>query len=239
MRILALCSLIVATAFALDLRATANAAAWCATYRSGAANCGFYTYEQCRAAVSGDSGFCNRNAFEADAGRPAARKERKAEPKLKRKDEKDRTAPAERAAPPPAASQPAPAPPAVVQSPVPALQPANNFQSARALILSGKYEAGIAAMKSLGYDDHPDVASSLGFANAKLGRFADARSWYDKALAADPNHLSTWGYSGALHVSQGELDKARADLARIKAICGGTGCREYQDLEGLIATKGR
>ena len=82
-------------------------------------------------------------------------------------------------------------------------------------------------------------AGLIGFANAKLGRLADARSWYDKALAADPNHLSTWGYSGALHVSHGDLDKARADLTRIKAICGGTGCREYQELESLIATKAR
>ena len=62
-----------------------------------------------------------------------------------------------------------PAPAAVVVQPAPAQQPANNFQTARALILSGKYEAGIAAMKALGYDDHPDVASSIGFAYAKLG----------------------------------------------------------------------
>jgi len=111
--------------------------------------------------------------------------------------------------------------------------------NARALILAGKYEAGIAAMKSLGYDDHPDVAGSIGFANGKLGRLTEARAWYDKALAADSGHLVTWGYSGALHVVQGELDKARADLARIKAICGGTACREYRELEGLIASKDR
>ncbi len=218
---------------------SADAAAWCALYRNGSQNCGFYTHEQCRATVSGDGGFCNRNAFESGEEKPAARKERKAEPKPKRSEEKERAAPAERSAPPPAAAQPAPAPPAVVQQPVPVQQPANNFQSARALILSGKYEAGITAMKSLGYDDHPDVASSIGFANAKLGRFADARRWYDKALAADPNHLSTWGYSGALHVSQGEQDMARVDLARIKTICGGTVCGEYQELERLIAAKGR
>ncbi len=47
-------------------------------------------------------------------------------------------------------------------------------------------------MKSLGYDDHPDVADSIGFANAKLGNLAEARTWYNKALAADPNHISTW-----------------------------------------------
>ena len=113
------------------------------------------------------------------------------------------------------------------------------FGAARALILSGKYEAGIAAMKALGYDDHPDVASSIGYAYAKLGNLAEARAWYTKALTADPNHLSTSSYSGALYVAQGDIVKARGDLERIKTICGGATCREYQELEGLIAAKAR
>ena len=38
---------------------------WCAQYggRSGATNCYFVTYEQCQAALSGNGGFCNPNAF--------------------------------------------------------------------------------------------------------------------------------------------------------------------------------
>ena len=115
----------------------------------------------------------------------------------------------------------------------------NNFQTARALILSGKYQAGLAAMKALGYDDHPDVASSIGFAYAKLGNLNEARAWYSRALAADPNHLATWGYSGALFVAQGDIEMARRDLDRVKALCGGTTCREYQELDGLIAAKSR
>ncbi len=34
---------------------------WCARYRAGASNCGFYTLKQCRAAVSGVGGSCVRN----------------------------------------------------------------------------------------------------------------------------------------------------------------------------------
>ena len=249
MRILALGGLAIAAILGFAAPAVAKGPPWCAAYSSGGTNCGFYTFDQCLSALAGVGGFCQRNYVDGEPDKPAARKERRVEPKPKRKEEKVRATPAERVAPPPAAAQPAPAivqpppPPVVVYppaAPAPAVQqPTNNFQAARALILSGKYEAGIAAMKSLGYDDHPDVASSIGFANAKLGRFADARSWYDKALAADPNHLSTLGYSGALHVSQGELDKARADLRRIEAVCGGAICREYRELEGLIAAKGR
>ena len=38
---------------------------WCAQYggKSGATNCYFVTYEQCRAALSGNGGFCNPNTF--------------------------------------------------------------------------------------------------------------------------------------------------------------------------------
>jgi tetratricopeptide (TPR) repeat protein len=198
------------------------------------------------AAVSGVGGFCNRSPY-AEPEKPAARKEREAEPKARRK-EKDKEEVKERVAPkpvpPPAVAQPAPTvvppPPApVAVQPAPAQQLMTSFQTARALILSGKYEAGIAAMKALGYDDHPDVASSIGFAYAKLGNLNEARAWYSRALAADPNHLATWGYSGALFVAQGDIEKARRDLDRVKALCGGTTCREYQELDGLIAAKGR
>ena len=247
MQIRALCSMVIVATFGFAAPTAANNPPWCAAYRNGTTNCGFYTYEQCMTAIAGNGGFCNRNYIDGEPDKPAARRERTTKPKPKRKEEKERVTPVERVAPPPAAAQPLPvivqpAPPLVVDQPptarAPVEQPANSYQAARALILSGKYEAGIVAMKSLGFDDHPDVASSIGFASAKLGRFADARSWYDKALAADPNHISTWGYSGALHVSQGELDMARADLRRIEAICGGRTCREYLELEGLIATKG-
>lgn len=38
---------------------------WCAEYGTdmgGSRNCGFSTYEQCMAALSGNGGFCNRNS---------------------------------------------------------------------------------------------------------------------------------------------------------------------------------
>jgi tetratricopeptide (TPR) repeat protein len=248
MRILARCSLIIVAAFVLGAPAKAKEPGWCATYRNGGNNCGFNTYEQCMAAISGIGGFCNRSPY-AEPDKPAARKERKereAEPKAKRKEKegvKERVAPAPKPVPPPPAAQPAPtivqpSPPVAVQ-PAPEQQLMTNFQTARALILSGEYQAGITAMKALGYDDHPDVADSIGFANAKLGNLAEARIWYSKALAADPNHLRTWSDSGALYLVQGDVAKARGDLEHIKAICGGTTCREYQELDGLIAAKSR
>ena len=37
---------------------------WCAHYGGkGGTNCGFYSFAQCQAAVSGTGGFCSQNPF--------------------------------------------------------------------------------------------------------------------------------------------------------------------------------
>src|SRR4051812_17462069 len=38
-------------------------AEWCAAYRNGGNNCGFQTFQQCMAAVSGVGGFCNASPY--------------------------------------------------------------------------------------------------------------------------------------------------------------------------------
>ena len=51
----------------------AQAGVWCAYYYKGSTNCGFQTYAQCQATVSGIGGFCNRSpsyqAYGGDYGR--------------------------------------------------------------------------------------------------------------------------------------------------------------------------
>ena len=85
MRTRSLCGLVIAAIFVLGAPANAKEPGWCATYRNGGNNCGFNTYEQCMAAVSGVGGFCNRSPY-AEPDKPAARKEREAEPKARRKE---------------------------------------------------------------------------------------------------------------------------------------------------------
>ena len=48
---------------------------WCAQYggRDGGRNCGFVSYAQCMATVSGIGGFCERNSFYTGPGTPARR----------------------------------------------------------------------------------------------------------------------------------------------------------------------
>jgi tetratricopeptide (TPR) repeat protein len=97
----------------------------------------------------------------------------------------------------------------------------------------GDYEGGIAVLRAMGYDDNADVATLIGYASRKLGRYDDAKLWYDRALAADPNHALTWSYYGMWHAEQGNLLKAEDDLQKVKAICGTT-CREYTALKAAI-----
>jgi tetratricopeptide (TPR) repeat protein len=108
------------------------------------------------------------------------------------------------------------------------------YQSARALIMDGQYEAGIAAMHAIGYDDNPEIANFIGYASRKLGRYEDSKFWYEKALAADPNHVRTWSYYGMWHAEQGNKLMAQDYLEKVRLICGNTSCEEYVKLKGVI-----
>jgi hypothetical protein len=70
--------LLVAITFAALSLSTIGARAdgtWCAQYSSpgGGSNCGFYSFEQCQATVSGIGGFCMRNPFSSSAAEPRRR----------------------------------------------------------------------------------------------------------------------------------------------------------------------
>jgi tetratricopeptide (TPR) repeat protein len=114
------------------------------------------------------------------------------------------------------------------------LQFHDGYRAAHALIYDrGDYAAGIAALHEIGRDEHPDVDNLIGFASRKLGRYDDAKDWYEKALAADPRHARTWSYYGMWHAEQGNRLKAEDYLETVRTICG-TGCREYVELKAVI-----
>ena len=95
------------------------------------------------------------------------------------------------------------------------------------------YEGGIAALRAMGYDNNPDVANLIGYASRKLGRYDDAKVWYERSLAADPNHAVTWSYYGMWQAEQGNLLKAKDDLEKVRLICGTT-CEPYKMLKDVI-----
>jgi tetratricopeptide (TPR) repeat protein len=110
----------------------------------------------------------------------------------------------------------------------------NGYRHAHDLIYrQGEFAAGIAALRALGHDEHADVANLIGYASRKLGRYDDAKDWYEKALAADANHARTWSYYGMWHAEQGNMLKAQDHLEKVRLICG-TDCREYVELKGVM-----
>ena len=105
------------------------------------------------------------------------------------------------------------------------------YKAAYALIYDkSDYEAAIAALRALDRDNNPDV---LGYASRKLGRYDDAKFWYEQALAADPNHAVTWSYYGMWHAEQGNVLKAKEDLEKVRVIRG-TDCEAYKLLRSAI-----
>jgi len=110
----------------------------------------------------------------------------------------------------------------------------DGYHAAYALIYDkDDYQGGIIALRALAHDNNADVATLLGYASRKLGRYDDAKYWYDKALAADPKHALTWSYYGMWHAEQGNLLKAKDDLEQVRLICG-TECKEYVALKEVI-----
>ena len=220
-------------------------AEWCAEYNSGGRNCGFSTQAQCLAAVSGVGGFCSGTSDSQSASSSSAKRTRKAttEPESKPAPRKTQAVREQPAAPvtTPAAklTAPTPGPAPVGVAAQAAANAARDFANARQLILSGQFEAGGAAMRALKLDDEPNVAAYIGLAQLKLGRIDEAKSWYDRALKADPNHKLTLSFYGMLHAEQGDLPGAQADLDRIGKLCGGTECNEYRALQGVISSKAR
>lgn len=109
----------------------------------------------------------------------------------------------------------------------------DGYQYAYGLIYEQQnYADGIAALRSLERDDHPDVANLIGYASRKLGRTEDAKAWYERALAGDPKHTRTWQYYGMWQLEMGERAKAEEYLERICLICGS--CEDYASLRDAI-----
>src|SRR3984957_5641979 len=108
------------------------------------------------------------------------------------------------------------------------------YKAAYALIYEkGEYEAAITALRALDHDDNADVANLIGYASRKLGRYDDAKVWYERSLAADPNHAVTWSYYGRWQSEQGHLLKAKDDLEKVRHICG-TDCKAFTMLKDAI-----
>jgi tetratricopeptide (TPR) repeat protein len=103
------------------------------------------------------------------------------------------------------------------------------------LINEGRYEAAIAAFRAsqAAFGPHPDILTYLGFAHRKLGRFDAAETYYKAALEAAPDHRGATEYYGELMVERGDMQGARAMLAKLEGLCD-FGCAEADELRRWI-----
>jgi hypothetical protein len=62
MRVVALVATLFGV-FSVSIHEARADGTWCARYPEGASNCGFYSFAQCQATVSGRGGFCEQNGF--------------------------------------------------------------------------------------------------------------------------------------------------------------------------------
>jgi Flp pilus assembly protein TadD len=104
----------------------------------------------------------------------------------------------------------------------------------RAEIKAKQYAQALAELKVIvTQHQNADVYTLLGHALWKTGDREQGMTYYNKALALYPNHRGALEYQGELYVAMGQMDKARANLAKLKAICQ-AGCEESNDLYEAI-----
>lgn len=117
---------------------------------------------------------------------------------------------------------------------------APDLTSVRAKIKAKDYSGALTELNGIAQTfQHPDVYNLMGFSLRKSGDRAQAFTFYAKALDFNPDHLGALEYQGELFVETGQLDKARANRARLQRLCP-SGCEELSDLEEAIekASKG-
>ena len=112
------------------------------------------------------------------------------------------------------------------------------YEDAEEAIEDGDYPAAIGLLKKViaEDDDNADALNLLGFSNRKLGDFAVAFDYYQRALTIDPDHKGANEYLGELYLQMGNVAAAEGQLETLEALCG-SNCDESEALKQSIAAK--
>lgn len=109
---------------------------------------------------------------------------------------------------------------------------APDLTAVRAKIKAKEFKPAITDLTALldGGTNHPDVYNLLGFSYRKSGDRTNGTLYYRKALDLDPWHKGALEYQGAMFAENGDIPKAKANLAKLVQLCP-SGCEEREDLE--------
>lgn len=117
------------------------------------------------------------------------------------------------------------------------LQPNATMAAAQALIDAEDFNEALELLESL-IAENPNDADALnlaGYAARNMQNLADSAIYYAGALESDPNHKGALEYQGELYLSLKRPNRAKANLNRLREICGET-CEEYVNLAEKIST---
>ena len=106
------------------------------------------------------------------------------------------------------------------------------------LALNGKAHEALTFLARVSDRTDPYFLNIQGFATRKAGDVDRGIIFYKQALAVDADNVLVRNYLGEAYVTKGAFELARAELAEINRICGGTECKEYRDLAAAIGKAG-
>lgn len=109
------------------------------------------------------------------------------------------------------------------------------FNATRELAYAGRYDEALAMLDTMTEGDTARVMTYRGFALRKSGKIQDGIAAYEQAIALDPANILARSYYGQLLVEMNEPDRARTQLASIRA-SGGTGTWAERSLATAIET---
>jgi tetratricopeptide (TPR) repeat protein len=104
------------------------------------------------------------------------------------------------------------------------------------LAKTGEYDWALSAFNAMSDKQTPETLTMIGYSNRKAGRLEIAVSYYDQALAMQPDYVKAREYLGEGYVAAGRIDLAKLQLAEI-AKRAGTSSEEYIDLSKAIEGK--
>jgi Flp pilus assembly protein TadD len=115
---------------------------------------------------------------------------------------------------------------------------AASYAEAKAMVDEGNFVAALPNLIALTKADakNADAWNLLGFTYRKLGQLEDSDAAYLTVLSINPDHLGALEYQGELFITTGKLDEAKANLAKLHALCGD--CEQAEDLAKALKAAG-
>jgi tetratricopeptide (TPR) repeat protein len=108
------------------------------------------------------------------------------------------------------------------------------YAQGRLLAKQGEYDWALTVLAAVADKNNPNVLNYMGYSNRKAGQLDIALTYYNKALAIDPNFNLAREYLGEGYVAAGRVDLAMNQLQEIGKR-GGVDSGEYKALAKVIA----